>query len=219
MTARSTIRQLDILLVPLADLKRAAGVVGGTVNDAFMGAVTGGLRRYHDCHGAAVGELRVTLSISIRTAEDQLVGNRITLQRFAVQVGMADPAHRMREVGDRSRDARKEPSLPYANAIAGGLNLLPSAAIRGMLKRIDFVTSNVPGPQFPLYLGGARVLAWVPFGPTIGAALNVTLLSYEGTCFVGSTSTPRPFPTTLRSFKACKRASRRYSHSPVTTIR
>ena len=185
MTARGTIRHLDILLVPLADLKTAANVIGGTVNDAFMGAVTGGLRRYHDRHGAAVGELRVTLPISIRTAEDEMVGNRITLQRFAVPVDMADAADRMRAVRERSRAAREEPSLPYTNAIAGGLNLLPSAAIRGMLKRIDFVTSNVPGPQFPLYLGGARVSAWVPFGPTIGSSVNVTLLSYEGTCCVG----------------------------------
>ena len=185
MTARSTIRDLDILLVRLADLKGAASVTGGTVNDAFMAAVTGGLRRYHEHHGTTVNELRVTLPISIRRAEDAIVGNRITLQRFAVPVGIADPADRMRAVGKRSRTAREEPSLPYTNAIAAGLNLLPPGAIRAMLKRIDFVASNVPGPQFPLYLGGARVSAWVPFSPTIGASVNVTLLSYDGTCCVG----------------------------------
>ena len=76
-------------------------------------------------------------------------------------------------------------SLPFANAIAGTLNLLPRAAIGAMLKHIDFLASNVPGIRVPLYLAGAKVDSWYRFGPTIGAALNVTLMSYCGTCFVG----------------------------------
>ena len=56
-----------------------------------------------------------------------------------------------------------------------------------MLKHVDFVASNVPGFTFPVYLAGAEVAGLFPFGPTIGAAINATLLSYDGTCCVGVT--------------------------------
>ena len=67
------------------------------------------------------------------------------------------------------------------------LNLLPPGVVGSMLKHVDFLTSNVPGIDVPLYLTGAEVTGWVPFGPTTGTALNVTLLSYRGTCTLGVT--------------------------------
>jgi diacylglycerol O-acyltransferase len=54
-----------------------------------------------------------------------------------------------------------------------------------MLKHVDFLASNVPGLPTPIYLGGARVDAFYAFGPTTGAALNVTLMSYCDTCHIG----------------------------------
>ena len=54
-----------------------------------------------------------------------------------------------------------------------------------MLKHIDFLASNVPGIRVPLYLTGSKVEGFYGFGPTTGAALNVTLMSYSGTCCVG----------------------------------
>jgi diacylglycerol O-acyltransferase / wax synthase len=82
-------------------------------------------------------------------------------------------------------NARHEPAIPYTNAIAGALNVLPRGLVGGMLKHVDFLASNVPGLDVPVYLGGARVLQIYPFGPTLGAALNVTLLSYCSTCNLG----------------------------------
>jgi diacylglycerol O-acyltransferase len=187
MTARSLRRRLDLLTVGLADLKAGAAAAGGSLNDGFLAAVTGGLRRYHDLHSVAVDELRVTLPISIRKESDPVAGNRITLQRFAVPLLPADPAARIGVIGRRCRAARDERSLPHTDAIAGGLNLLPPSIVGGMLKHVDFLASNVPGFPFPVYLAGAPVSAYVAFGPTIGASLNATLLSYDGTCFVGVT--------------------------------
>ena len=54
-----------------------------------------------------------------------------------------------------------------------------------MLKDIDFLASHVPGIHVPFYLAGAKVTEFYGFGPTIGAALNITLMSYCGTCYVG----------------------------------
>ena len=74
MKGRSLGRQLAMLEVGLDDLKHASAAAGGSVNDGFMAAVTGGFRRYHEHHGRPVDELRVTLPISIRTAEDPAAG-------------------------------------------------------------------------------------------------------------------------------------------------
>ncbi len=185
MRARGLGRQLDLVTVRLPDLKAAAVAGHGTLNDAFMAAVAGGFRRYHERHGAEVASLRVTLPISLRTAQDPVGGNRITLIRFAVPVAETDPAARIRAMGRLCRAAREERSLPHTNAIAGTLNVLPRAAVASMLKHVDFVASNVPGFTQPVYLAGAKVQWYVPFGPTTGSAVNVTLLSYNGTCFVG----------------------------------
>jgi WS/DGAT/MGAT family acyltransferase len=194
MTGRSLRRHLDVVTVGLDDFKAGAAAAGGSINDGFLAALTGGLRRYHEVHSVTADELRVTLPISIRKEGDPAAGNRITLQRFAVPLFPADPAARIGTIGRRCRAARDERSLPHTNAIAGVLNLLPPGVIGGMLKHVDFLASNVPGFPFPVYLAGAHVTGYVPFGPTIGASLNATLLSYDGTCFVGVTTDEAAVP-------------------------
>ena len=187
MTGRGLARHLEVVEVSLADLKRAAHAAGGSVNDGFMTAATGGLRLYHERRGAAVERLRVTLPISIRTPDDPMGGNRITLMRFAVPVSDPDPASRIVEMGRLCRIARGQRSLPLTNAIAGTLNLLPAGVVGSMLKHVDFLASDVPGFAVPVYLIGARVERYVAFGPTTGSSVNLTMLSYDGTCGVGIT--------------------------------
>ena len=105
--------------------------------------------------------------------------------RFAIPAGIINPVERMHAIHELTNDVRAEASIPHTNAIAGALNLLPSGLVGGMLKHVDFVASNVPGLSRPLYVGRARLERFYPFGPTTGAALNVTLLSYCGTCSIG----------------------------------
>ncbi len=188
MKRRSLGRRLDMIEVRLEDLKRAATAAGGTVNDAFIASVTAGLRRYHERRGAPVGSLRVTLPISIRTDDDPLGGNRITLVRLEVPVSDADPASRIPEIHRICKGARDERSLAFTDAIAGTLNLLPPGVVGSMLKHVDFLASDVPGFPFPVYLGSALLERYVAFGPTIGSSVNLTLLSYNETCCVGINS-------------------------------
>ncbi len=91
-----------------------------------MTAVTGGLRRYHERHGATADELTVTVPISIRKPGDPPGGNRITLQRLRMPLSMADPVQRIQAIGARCRAAR-------ARAVAGvhrrhrrRMNLVPT---------------------------------------------------------------------------------------------
>ena len=185
MRRRGVMRHFEVAEMQLHDLKRAAAAAGGKINDGFIAGVTGGLRRYHERHSAPVDRLRVTLPISIRTPEDPLGGNRLTLIRFAVPVAETDPAARVGELAGLCRAAQDERSLRYTDGIAATLNLLPRRVIGGILKHIDFLASNIPGLPFPVYLAGVRVERLVAFGPTTGTAANFTLMSYDGTCCVG----------------------------------
>jgi diacylglycerol O-acyltransferase len=204
ITERHLAWHYDVLELPLRHILDAAHAAGVKHNDAFLSGVTAGLRLYHERHGQTVEELRVIMPVSIRQDDDPIGGNRITLMRFRLPVGIADATERMRETRERCEPVKNDKSLQYTQAIAGTLNLLPRAYVGGMLKHIDFLASNVPGVSVPFYLAGAKVTHFYGFGPTIGAALNVTLMSYCGTCMVsvnidaGAIADPDVFMDCLR---------------------
>jgi WS/DGAT/MGAT family acyltransferase len=187
--ARSLGRRLAALDVPLDDMKRAAKGVGCSLNDAFLAAVVGGVQRYHELHGVEPAALRMVMPINLRGEGTALGGNHFTPARFLVPLQIADPEERMRALGDLARAARDEPAVALTDALALVLNQLPTRATTAffgaMLKGSDFVTSNVPGSPFPLYVAGAELERLYPFGPLSGTAANVTLLSHCGTCCIG----------------------------------
>jgi hypothetical protein len=185
MTERTLVRRLSVLDVPMPRLREAAHRSGGALNDAFVAGVAGGLRRYHDKHGVTVDDLHLTMPISLRTDGDGMGGNRITLMRFDVPVGLADPAQRISCIHERAVRVRNEKSLPYTQLIAGALNVMPRWYIGSILRHVDFLCSDVPGVPVQVYLGRAQVRSQYAFGPTIGSAVNVTLLTYVDTCALG----------------------------------
>lgn len=185
MTGRSTGRALAALEVPLDGLSAAARRAGCTVNDAYLTAVLIGVREYHRRHDATVDQLRLTMPISVRSPDDPIGGNRVTLARFAVPVDIDEVDDLMRAVHAAAARWRDEPSIGWSGAVAGVLNQLPTAVIAGMLEHVDFVASNVPGSPVPLYLAGTQVERIYAFGPTLGTAFNTLLLSHVGTCFLG----------------------------------
>jgi WS/DGAT/MGAT family acyltransferase len=185
VTERGLIRRLGVHRVPMPQLRLAAHRCGGALNDAFVAGVAGGLRRYHEEHGVTLGDLHLTMPISLRTKTDDVGGNRITLMRFDVPVGEADPAARISAIHKRVAAVRDERSLPYTQLIAGALNLMPRWYIGSILRHVDFLASDVPGVPVQVFLGGAAVRAQYAFGPTIGASVNVTLLTYVDTCALG----------------------------------
>jgi WS/DGAT/MGAT family acyltransferase len=195
MAARSLSVRFDIITAPLGETKAAAKTVGGTLNDAFVAAVAGGLARYHERLGAPVEALRMTMPINIRTGDGEvLAGNQFVPARFPVPMTITDPAQRMQAVKGLVGEARSEPGLALTEPVAGVLNRLPVSVTTqlfgGMLKGIDFVTSNVPGAPFPVFLAGGRLESNFAFGPLSGAAANITLLSYLDDLQVGVNTDP-----------------------------
>lgn len=185
MTGRGLGRHLMVLDVPADDLHRAAHAADCTMNDAFLAAVLIGLRTYHGRLGTGVDHLRLTMPVSLRRPDDPLGGNRITLLRFALPLGIPETADLMRTLDTAIAGERREPAIPLSGAIAAALNRLPVTFVTGMLKHIDFVASDVPGSPVPLYFAGARIDRMYAFGPTIGTAFNITLTTHAGICCVG----------------------------------
>ena len=155
--------------------------------------------------------LRMTMPINVRSATTaNLAGNQFVPARFPVPVGIVDPIERMNAIRTLVEHERAEPALLLTDAIAGILNRLPTTATTslfgGMLKCVDFITSNVPGPPIPVFMAGSQITAQFAFGPLTGSAANVVLLSHCDQAYLGINTDPAaiPDPDTL---VACLRDS------------
>jgi diacylglycerol O-acyltransferase len=189
-TNRSLSVAFSVIEVDLDDLKKAAKAVGGTLNDAFMASVTGGLAAYHELHGKNPGALRVNMPINVRNANDTgASGNQWVPARFIVPTNIADAAARMRQLHPILTQARMEPALPVSQVVYKALALLPrpitTSIAGGLMKGTDFAATNVPGPPIPIYIAGSKVESMIPFAPKAGAAINIGLMSYDGKIFLG----------------------------------
>jgi diacylglycerol O-acyltransferase len=188
MTGRKLRRRFEVLDLSFDLLHDTAIATGGTLNDVFLTGVLGGLQRYHHEHGVNVDHLRLLMPLNVRNASDAVGGNHFVPARFTLPA-VADPAERLRLVHDIAGLWKHAPGLGLSNVLADVLDLLPASlttALWGsMLKGDDFVVTNVPGPPFETYLGGAHVVSMYGFAPTSGAALNVSLLTPAGRACVG----------------------------------
>ena len=199
ITERSLSVRFDTLQFPLAQAKGAAKVSGGRLNDAFIGGLALGLRRYHEAHARNVGALRMNMPINVRnqTIGNQ-AGNAFIPARVEVPLHPDDPAEIMKKVRTAVLSARDEPANDLMELLSNGLNRLPtsmtSSLFGAMLKGNDFTASNVPGAPIPIYLVGQRMLSQYAFGPNAGSAMNFTLVSYADECFIGANIDPVAVP-------------------------
>jgi WS/DGAT/MGAT family acyltransferase len=181
-------RRFGMIEIPLADLRAAGKAAGGTLNDAFLAGLVGGMRRYHEHHGVELDELTLALPISLRTTDDPLGSNRFAGARIAAPLGELDPRRRVQIIGERVRAARDEPALNFLAVMAPALSRLPTAIAATMTERvtrsIDLQASNIRGLDRLAYLAGARVERMYAFGAAPGPAVMVTLMSYHGTCCI-----------------------------------
>jgi WS/DGAT/MGAT family acyltransferase len=200
---RSPRYRFEAFEVPVGALKRAAGAAGGRLNDAFLAALAGGWRRYHQQHGTPVAELRTGVPIDRRASAlaAPLAGNRFDLARIRLPVGEPEAALRVRTIRERVARERAR-SGDWLEAAAAAVCRVPPFALRPLLARVsrgtDFVASCVPGPTQPLAVAGAPVEALYAFGPTAGTAANATLFSLGGRAFVTLNVDPAAVPDPAR---------------------
>jgi len=175
---------------PLADLRAAAKRAGGSVNDAYIAVLLGGLRRYHEHHGLEIDELPITVPVSLRRSDDPMGGNKFAGAMLAAPVGIVDPAERVAALRGVILASLAEPALDSFSVITPVVNRLPSAvgaAVMGLGAATDLSASNMPGLPYEVFMAGARVDRVYPFGPLPGVAIMAAMVSHVGTCCIGLT--------------------------------
>jgi len=187
--------------LPLAELKVASKSRGLSLNDAFMAGITAGLRLYLEANGEAVDTLRVNLPISLRKQGDEAF-NAVSIARFEVPVAEVDLDKRMHAIHQIVQQWRSEPALGLTDALAEMSRVVPTEMLSAAARTSDFTASNVAGVPVPVWLGGSRVLRMYPMVATIGAATNITLLSYNSLASIG-VSTDDAAITDLDLFAKC----------------
>ncbi len=173
----------------LDDLKSAAKAAGGSLNDAYVAALLGGLRLYHEHHGVDLDELPMAMPISLRKADDPMGGNKFAGAYFAAPVGVADPSERIAILRGIVLTLRTEPALDTLSLVAPVLNRVPSAlgglAFEWVGSAADLSASNVPGVPYDVYMAGAKVERFYPFGPLPGVAVMAAMVSHGPSCCIG----------------------------------
>jgi len=130
------------------------------------------------------------MPVSVRTGDSAgLASNQFVPARVELPLGERPAAERLADTRERLRAVRDEPALAHMSDISAMIGRLGPAAsatiVGGMMKGVDITTSNVPGPPFPVWVGHAGVEQFFAFGPLAGAAINITLFSYDGVLHLG----------------------------------
>jgi diacylglycerol O-acyltransferase / wax synthase len=183
----------------LADVKEVRRALGGTVNDVVLAAVARGFRELMVNRGEPVNgrAVRTMVPVSVRTeAERGLLSNRVSGLFPDLPVGEAEPARRLAEIGRRMKALKESGQADVGTVLVGLADLVPAVtlAVAGRMgvhipqRLVQTVTTNVPGPQTPLYVGGRRLVDYYPYVPIGGwLRLNVAIISYAGELNMGVT--------------------------------
>jgi diacylglycerol O-acyltransferase / wax synthase len=187
-------RKVAFTSVPLDDVKTIKNAFGTTVNDVVLAICAGALRIYLEQGGELPDRpLLCTCPVSVRDEEDDSVGaNKVSAMFVPLATDVADPVERLMRIREATKGAKEEHRavgarmLQEFGELAAPTVFSAAARLYTSMKLADrhpvvhnLVVSNVPGPPFPLYFAGSRLVALNPLGPLFdGAGLNVTVLSY-----------------------------------------
>jgi diacylglycerol O-acyltransferase / wax synthase len=169
------------------DLRRASKAAGGSLNDGFVCALLGGLRRYCAAQGEELQDVPISMPVAMRTADQAMGGNEFAAAYFLVPSGIDDPKERIRAMHERVDHVRSEPALNFLSAITPILNRTPSglaAAILGSVGGAVLTTSSWPGITEDRYMAGARFERMFVFAPLPGTVLTSAMCTHCGVCCI-----------------------------------
>ncbi|HEX9374821.1 MAG TPA: wax ester/triacylglycerol synthase family O-acyltransferase [Actinomycetota bacterium] len=198
-------RRFAMTAIPLEEARAVQASLGGTVNDVILTALAGGVSALLEARGQAGKGLRyrTMMPISVRTgSEHGAFGNRVTTVYPDIPVGPMKPVVRLRLVREETRRIKSSRQGQAATALVQGAMWLPPGLHRRLgrfgndhLRIFNMVASNIPGPQVPLYLDGARLVTYYPLMP-LGArvGLSVGVVTLVGVMGFGFTADWEAFP-------------------------
>jgi diacylglycerol O-acyltransferase len=184
----------------LSDVKSIRAGLGGTVNDVVLAAITRGFRelllaRGEDVEGRIV---RTLVPVSVRRpGERGTYNNRVSALFAELPVGVEDPVERLASVREQMEGLKQSKQAVAGEVLTSLTGFAPAlllalgarvASRRAPQRNVNTVTTNVPGPQRPIYLAGRRMLEAMPFVPLGGQVrVGVAIFSYDGALKFGVT--------------------------------
>jgi len=183
----------------LADIKKIRAALGGTVNDVVLAVITRGFRdllkaRREPVEGRVV---RTLVPVSVRRPDERgTYNNRVSAMFADLPVGIGDPVKRLESIRaqmDRLKESKQAVAAEALTSLSGFAPSLLLALGTRLFSRlpqrtIQTVTTNVPGPQAPLYACGRRMLAAYPYVPLAGSVrIGIAIFSYHGQLTFGVT--------------------------------
>jgi len=179
----------------LAQFKAIKTALGGTVNDIVLSVVAGALRKHMQANGHEVDgiELKAMVPMSVRAdTERGALGNRVTAMYAPLPVHAADPVERFQIVHEAMKGLKESGQAVGAELITQLAGFAPptvlsqASRLQSAQRMFNVVVTNVPGPQFPLFMLGRRLLRIYPQVPLVtNTALGIAIMSYDGTINFG----------------------------------
>jgi WS/DGAT/MGAT family acyltransferase len=183
-------RRYTYLNADLAQFKTIKDALGGTLNDVVLASVSLALGRYlrnqgEDTEGLV---LKAMVPVSVRTrAKRGALGNQVAAMWAPLPVGVEDPAECLRQIASAMEDLKKSGQAVGAQVLTNLAGFAPptilsqAARLQARQPFFNLVVTNVPGPQFPLYLLGRRLQVLYPVVPLAQRqALGIAVMSYDG---------------------------------------
>ncbi len=203
-------RTVAFAAIGLEDVKRLKNATGTTVNDVILAVSSGALRSILlDGDELPEKPLVAVVPVSVRPEEGAPRGsNQVSSMFVQLPANLHDPIDRLMAIREGTKGAKEEHNALGADLLQNWAeyatpNVFASAARLYSRMRLadrhrpiaNLVISNVPGPDFPLYLGGAELVAGFPLGPVIdGMGVNITIMSYRRVLYWGIMACPEAMP-------------------------
>ena len=184
---RSLTSRSEAIDMELGDIRAAAKAAEGSINDAYLAALCGALRRYHHEFGMPIDSLPMAIPVNMRAEADPAGGNRFAGVMISAPLGISDPKARIHNVRTQMVKRRDEPAIDMIGSVAPLLGLLPDPLLESVASSVvsaDVQASNVPVYAGDTYLAGAKVLRQYGIGPLPGVAMMAVLISRGGMCTV-----------------------------------
>ena len=183
-------RRFDWHRTPISEIKQVRRALGGSLNDVVLTIVTGAFRRYLEKRGVVLDgiEFRVMTPVSVRReTEHGQLGNRVSSWIFQLPLEVSDPREQLEEISRTTTELKESKEAIGAEVLMQAAEWTPptllSLGARNITRTTPFntVVTNVPGPQQPMYLLGARLLEVYPHVPLVdNLGLGIALMSYDG---------------------------------------
>ena len=209
-TAITARRSYAYITLSLPAVKAVKSATGSTVNDVVLALCAGALRRYLDDHDEhPEGPLVAMVPVSVRSDDDKdAMGNRVSSMFASLATDIDDPVKRLAVIHECMAEVKVQQKAIGADTL-GDWAEFAAPALAGRAARLysrtrmadrhrplfNVTISNVPGPPFPLYSIGARMVANYPVGPIMdGGGLNMTVMSYRDQLDFGLQACPDVLP-------------------------